>query len=72
VRDDIKTRVPDEMVQEIVKARVESPACMNKGFVLDGYPRNVKNAKAVFYEPIPGYEPPAEDSEEQKKPDDGL
>jgi adenylate kinase len=70
VRDDIKTRIPDDMVHKIVKSRIESPACMNKGFVLDGYPRNIKDAKAVFYEPIPGYEPP--EDEEQKKPDDGL
>lgn len=43
---------------------------MNKGFVLDGYPRTVKDAKAVFYEADPSYEAP--EDEEQKKPDDGL
>lgn len=49
-RDDLKPRLTDAMVQEIVKARIESPACMNKGFILDGYPRNRTNARYVFYD----------------------
>mgnify|MGYP000383153613 CR=1 FL=1 len=39
---------------------------MNKGFILDGYPRNIVDAKAIFLDPIPGYEPPEEDQEESK------
>jgi len=67
-RSTIKVRLPVEMLQKIVKARVEGPACMNKGFILDGYPRNINDAKAVFLTPIPGYEPPeAEAAEEEKK-----
>ena len=27
---------------------LSSPACMNKGFVLDGYPRHTRDAQAVF------------------------
>jgi len=52
------------MVYQIVKARIESPACMNKGFILDGYPRNRTNARSVFYDPIPGYEPGEEGEDE--------
>jgi len=33
---------------------------MNKGFILDGYPRNRNNARSVFYDAIPGYEVPEE------------
>lgn len=36
---------------------------MNKGFILDGYPRNSADAKAIFLDPIPGYEPPEEQEE---------
>ena len=50
----------------MVKAHVGNPACMNKGFILDGYPRNIHDAKAVFLDPIPGYEP-ASGGEEEKK-----
>ena len=52
----IKVRFPDDMVHKLVKAHVGSPACMNKGFILDGYPRNMEDAKAVFLNPIPGFE----------------
>ena len=39
---------------------------MNKGFILDGYPRNIVDAKTIFLEPIPGYVVPEEDNEEAK------
>ena len=39
---------------------------MNKGFILDGYPRNITDAKTIFLETIPNYEAPAEDLEEVK------
>ena len=43
------------MVHKLVKERIGGPACMNKGFILDGYPRNSVDAKAIFLDPIPGY-----------------
>ena len=47
-RSKINVRLPDEILQQIVKEYLASPACMNKGFILDGYPRNTKDAEAVF------------------------
>jgi adenylate kinase len=38
--------VPDEIIDEIVKERLRLRDC-NKGFVLDGFPRNVEQAKAL-------------------------
>ena len=35
--------VPDDIVGEILKSRIEKDDCKN-GFILDGYPRNVKQA----------------------------
>ena len=52
------------MVFQIIKARIESPACMNKGFILDGYPRNRNNARSVFYDAVAGYEAPEEGEDE--------
>lgn len=63
-RDELKPRLGDDMIYHIVKARIESPACMNKGFILDGYPRNRNNARAVFYDPVQGYEAPEEGEDE--------
>lgn len=66
-RDDIKPRLPESVICQIVQARIESPACMNKGFILDGFPKNQNNAQAVFYQPIAGYV--AEEPEEGKTVD---
>jgi len=38
--------VPDELVLEVLKKRTEKPDC-KKGFILDGYPRNVEQAKTL-------------------------
>lgn len=62
----IKVRLPNDLLHKIVKAHIGNPACMNKGFILDGYPRNISDAKAVFLDPIPGYEAPEEGQEESK------
>ena len=39
--------VPDEVVIELVKSRLQEPDCKN-GFILDGYPRTVPQAEAMM------------------------
>ncbi|MDF2530060.1 MAG: adenylate kinase [Gammaproteobacteria bacterium] len=39
--------VPDEIIIELVKNRVQEPDC-KQGFLLDGYPRTIAQAKALF------------------------
>lgn len=39
--------VPDEVVNQIVADRISESDCIN-GFILDGYPRTVGQAKALF------------------------
>ncbi|MGA3189048.1 MAG: adenylate kinase [Bryobacteraceae bacterium] len=38
--------VPDEIVNRMVEERIEQPDCAN-GFILDGYPRTVDQAKLI-------------------------
>jgi adenylate kinase len=38
--------VPDELVLELVKERIHEPDC-KKGYIMDGYPRNTKQAEAM-------------------------
>jgi adenylate kinase len=38
--------VPDEIVNKMVEERIEQPDCVN-GFILDGYPRTVNQAKLI-------------------------
>lgn len=42
-RNSLKPRLPDSILYRIVKAKMSSPACMNKGFILDGYPRKTED-----------------------------
>lgn len=47
-------RIPEEVINEAVRWRLERNDCQNRGYVLDGYPKDLKNAKSVFlHEPIP-------------------
>ena len=39
-RNSLKPRLPEDIIRRIVRAKMNSPACMNKGFIMDGYPRN--------------------------------
>ncbi len=38
-RATVKVRLPDEILYRIVRLQMNSAACKNKGFILDGYPR---------------------------------
>jgi adenylate kinase len=38
--------VPDEIVEELVKDRIAGPDC-RKGYILDGFPRNIPQAQAL-------------------------
>jgi len=39
--------VPDEIIIEVLKKRISQPDCIEKGFILDGYPRTIPQAKAL-------------------------
>ena len=41
-------RVPEDLVAEIVKAKLNSNICRNRGYILDGWPRKYEDAKRVF------------------------
>ena len=47
-RATIKVRLPDDIMFVLFKMRVESSACRNKGFILDGYPKCWADAQALF------------------------
>ena len=43
-------RIPEEIINEAVRWRLERNDCQNRGYVLDGYPKNIEQADAVFIE----------------------
>jgi adenylate kinase len=46
----LRARLPAKVVGRLVKAKLRSAACRNKGFVIDGYPRTLAESRALFYE----------------------
>ena len=71
-----ETRIPANIINEAVRWRLERNDCQNRGYVLDGYPKNFINAEKVFVvkpEAPPkqfdedGNEVPVEDEEALKK-----
>lgn len=56
-RNTIKVRLPDEILYKLVRLQMSTAACRNKGFILDGYPRNINDAKHIFLNKIENYQP---------------
>jgi len=53
VRENIKVRLPDDILHRLLLLKLKSAGCKNKGFILDGYPRNQKDAENVFLKKLP-------------------
>jgi len=51
-RANCKWRLGEDLVAKLVKLKLESPACTNKGFILDGYPKTFEGCLRVFGDPI--------------------
>jgi adenylate kinase len=63
-RATVKVRLPDDMLYKIVRMHMNTAACKNKGFIMDGYPRTQADAKAIFFdkvEEVEGQEPNPDD-----------
>lgn len=44
----ILPRLPDEFIYKIFQKRLGQNDCINRGYVLDGYPKTYDNAKGLF------------------------
>lgn len=51
-RNSCNPRLPDDILHELVKIYLNSAGCMNKGFILEGYPRTEADAKSIFFDKI--------------------
>ena len=40
--------IPNDIINEAVRWRLERNDCQNRGYVLDGYPKNAQSAQDVF------------------------
>ena len=63
-----KERVPDDLLAEVFRWKLHMNHCRNRGFILDGYPRNYQEAENLFKkEKKSESEVPAEEEEPKPK-----
>jgi adenylate kinase len=41
-------RIPEELISEVVRSKLNSNICRNRGYVLDGWPKRHEDAKRLF------------------------
>lgn len=58
-------RVPDELLREVLKKKLSTNDCRNRGYILDGYPREYKGAQSTFLMKPPPKEGEEEEEEEE-------
>jgi adenylate kinase len=46
--DNLKPRIPDEILYKLYKLRLSYNDCQNRGYILEGFPRSFKDAQQVF------------------------
>ena len=49
-------RIPDDIIYRMLIDRLKENDCRNRGYVLDGFPRNYKDAQNIFLKRIPQYD----------------
>jgi len=65
-----KPKIPLELLTRIVKRKLLSKPCVNKGFILDGYPRTYEEAQLLFSAVVADDDEGREEhDEETDKPD---
>ncbi|OMJ68431.1 hypothetical protein SteCoe_34122 [Stentor coeruleus] len=65
---DKNQRVPDELLAEVFRWKLHMNHCRNRGFILDGYPRNFTEAQNLFRKEKKTDEPPVLDEEGEPRP----
>ena len=51
-RANFNPRLPDDILYMLVRLQLNSVGCMNKGFILEGYPRTENDARNVFMDKV--------------------
>lgn len=73
-KPDERPRIPVDMIATMVKNKLKSSACRNKGFVLDGFPQTLEQAQKLFKAELKDgeeEEPEDEPAEEFQDGEDG-
>lgn len=47
-REENNGRIGDQYVNRFLREKLQSKPCQNQGFILDGYPKTIEQAKELF------------------------
>jgi adenylate kinase len=62
-----KERIPEEILSEIFRWKLHMNHCRNRGYILDGYPRNFSEAQQLFMKVKKNEEPVVDDEGAEPK-----
>jgi len=66
-----ESRIPDHLINAAVRWRLNRNDCQNRGYVLDGYPKNAQSAADVFIiTPTKPEKPKPVEGEEDPEPEE--
>jgi adenylate kinase family enzyme len=68
-RDGLEIRVPDDIIFKLKILRINENDCRNRGYILDGYPRNYKEAQNIFLIREKKFDPETGDEIEEDEPE---
>ena len=46
----LQPRLPDEILYKLYKLRLGQNDCQNRGYILEGFPKTLKDAESIFME----------------------
>jgi adenylate kinase len=62
-------RVPDEIIYELLKNRLNENDCRNRGYVLEGFPRSHENCQHIFLVKEKKFDPETGEEIEEDEPE---
>ena len=68
-KDSLPVRVPDDIVYKLLRLRLAENDCRNRGFILDGFPRNYNDARNVFLIKEKKFDPETGEEIEEEEPE---
>jgi len=66
-RDALEIRLPSDMIYDLLKSRLSENDCRNRGYILDGFPRNYKDCQYVFLKREKKFDPETGDEIEPEE-----
>lgn len=68
-REALSIRLPEDIIYQLLKLRLKENDCRNRGYILDGFPRNYKDAQNIFLIKEKKFDPETGEEIEEEEPE---